>query len=82
MNPTIPNDAFGHVFAWAPLVIGIVIYAIVWFAKRNETGSAPAPIGQTYACASCGKRASKEHMVPQAHSGAVSYYCARCAGGH
>jgi hypothetical protein len=82
MNPTIPNGAFGAVFALAPLVLGVTIYAVAWFAKRNETRDAPVPIGQTYACAACGKRGSKEHMVPQAHEGAVSWYCSHCAGAH
>lgn len=80
MNPTIPNDAFGYVFAWAPLVLGVLIYFLVWRAKRNEGHDATAPIGATYACANCGRRGSKEHMVPQVHRGAVSYYCSRCYG--
>ena len=82
MSAVLPNDAFGLFFAWAPLVLGLAIYFVAWFAKRNETGASPAPIGATYACANCGKRSSKEHMIPQAHSGAVSYYCSRCAGAH
>ena len=34
--------------------------------------------GATYACAKCGKRGAREHMVPQTHEGAVSYYCSNC----
>lgn len=80
MSATIPNDAFGYVFAFAPLVLGALVYAVTWAAKRSETGGTAAPIGQTYACANCGKRSVKEHMVPQAHAGAVSYFCSNCAG--
>lgn len=81
MDATISNTAFGYVFAWAPLVLGVLIYGVVWAAKRSESGGA-APIGASYACANCGRRSSKEHMVPQAHAGAVSYFCTKCAGAH
>jgi len=60
--------------------LGVAIYAAFWVAKRNETGGAAVPLKATFACAQCGKRGSKEHMVPQVHEGAVSYYCSRCAG--
>jgi len=82
MNPMISSDTFGHVFAWAPLVLGVAIYAIVWFAKRAEVGGVGVPIGQTYACAGCGRRSVREHMLPQTHEGAVSYFCSKCAGAH
>jgi predicted SprT family Zn-dependent metalloprotease len=78
MNPVVSQDALRDVFAWAPLVFGVVIYLAVWLAKRHETATVPA-IGATYSCANCGRRGSREHMVPQVHGGAVSYYCSHCA---
>lgn len=79
-SPMISNDTFDQMFAYAPLIIGLVIYAIFFVAKRHEVAAGGAPIGQTFACANCGKRAIREHMVPQQHDGAVSYYCTNCAG--
>lgn len=73
-------EAFDHFFFWAPWIIGILIYAIFYIAKRHETAPAGVPIGQTYACANCGRRGHRDHMTPQEHDGAVSYYCSRCAG--
>jgi len=73
-------DTFHLFFAFAPLVLGVVVYAVAWGAKRAELAPAGAGFGASYACANCGKRSSKEHMVPQAHAGAVSYYCSKCAG--
>lgn len=83
MDTAISPQALGSFFALAPLVLGIVIYAAAFAAKRHEghDGSA-VPIGQTFACAGCGKRGVREHMIPQTHAGAISYYCARCAGAH
>jgi len=79
MNPVVPDNVLGSVFAWAPLVLGIAVTVAYWLAKRHEGVTAPATLGATYACANCGRRASKEHMVPQTHDGAVSYYCSNCA---
>jgi hypothetical protein len=78
MNPVVSQDALRDFFAWAPLVLGLVIYLAVWLAKRHEAVTVPA-LGATYACANCGRRGSREHMVPQVHDGAVSYYCSHCA---
>jgi hypothetical protein len=69
-------DAF---FAWAPLVIGLAIYSAFYIAKRHESGPAATPVGQTYACAGCGRRGSRDRMVPQNHGGAVGWYCTNCA---
>jgi hypothetical protein len=82
MEPQISQNAFDSFFAWAPLIIGLAIYAIFFVAKRHETAPGSTPIGQTFACASCGRRGVREHMVPQEHAGAVSWYCSRCAGSH
>jgi hypothetical protein len=78
-SPILSNETFDTFFAWAPLVIGLIIYAAFFVAKRHEV-TVGAPIGQTFACANCGKRGVREHMVPQDHAGAVSWYCAHCAG--
>jgi hypothetical protein len=79
MDATISADTLRNIFAFAPLILGVVIYAVAWGAKRSELAPAGAAFGATYACASCGKRSSKEHMVPQAHAGAVSYFCPKCS---
>jgi ribosomal protein L37AE/L43A len=62
--------------------MGLAIYLIFFLAKRHEVTETGVPIGQTYACASCGRRGVRDHMVPREHDGAVSWYCAKCAGGH
>ncbi|HTZ54500.1 MAG TPA: hypothetical protein VMB20_05510 [Candidatus Acidoferrum sp.] len=79
MNPVLNSDAFGWFFAWAPLVLGVAIYLAVWMSKRREGAPVTGTLGATFACASCGRRGSREHMVPQTHDGAVSYYCSHCA---
>lgn len=83
METTISPATLSGFFATAPLVLGIVIYAVAFAAKRHEghDGSA-VPIGQTFACAACGKRGVREHMIPQPHAGAISYYCAHCSAAH
>ena len=82
MDTQISGEAFSKFFAWAPLVAGIIIYAVFYAAKRHEATETGVPIGQTFACAQCGRRARREHMVPREHAGAMSWYCSRCAGGH
>ena len=47
-------------------------------ASRSDRDGG-VPIGQTFACANCGRRGRREHMVPQQHGGATSWYCAHCA---
>jgi hypothetical protein len=79
VNPQISANTFNSFFAWAPLIIGLVIYAVFFVAKRHEAANGPSPIGQSFACASCGRRGHREHMVPREHDGAVSWYCGRCA---
>jgi hypothetical protein len=79
-SPTVPNDTFDLIFAYAPLVIGLLIYAIFYVAKRHEVAAGGAPLGQTFACAKCGRRGVREHMVPAQHDGAVTWFCAHCAG--
>lgn len=79
MEPRISGTSFDLFFAYAPLVIGFVIYVAFYVAKRRETAGGPVPIGQTFACADCGRRGNREHMIPREHMGAVSWYCAHCA---
>ena len=73
------SELIGRFFAFAPLVLGIVIYTITYVVKRKELVVA-SPIGQSFACAQCGRRGAREHMLAQTHDGAVSWYCTRCAG--
>ena len=82
MDSHISATAFSHFFAGAPLVIGLFIYLVLYVAKRHEATETGVPIGQTFACANCSRRGRREHMVPREHSGAVSWYCDRCAGAH
>lgn len=79
MASPIPASAFNQFFAWAPLLAGLLIYLTFYVAKRHEVIAHGVPIGQTFACANCGRRGHREHMVPHAHAGAMSWYCARCA---
>lgn len=79
MNPTLSQTTFDQVFAVLPIALGIIIYAILFVAKRHETAPSTAPLGQTFACAGCGRRGHREHMVARQHDGAVSWLCARCA---
>lgn len=82
MDGVISAEQLGVFFACAPLVLGVLIYAIAWVVKRNEFALSPAVAnGATFACANCGKSGEREHMVAQTHEGAVSYYCAHCAKG-
>jgi hypothetical protein len=75
----ISPHAFAIFFAWAPWVIGAVIYFVFYLAKRHEAAVVPVSAGQTYACAVCGRRGTREQMVPQNHGGAVGWQCASCA---
>jgi predicted SprT family Zn-dependent metalloprotease len=76
MNPQLVSE----IFAWAPLVLFIVILSVVYYGKRNEPGVARTP-GKTYACARCGRRGKHEHMVPVTREGAVVWYCGHCSQG-
>ncbi len=79
---TLSAQTIGAFFAWAPLVLGVLIYLVAFAAKRHEEHDVTVPIGQTFACANCGRRADREHMLPQSHEGAISWLCAKCAGAH
>ena len=79
--PVISQDLLDHLFATLPWVVGIVILLVVYIMSRGSLGKR-SPIGQTYACAGCGRRGARDHMVPATHEGAVSWYCSRCADTH
>jgi predicted SprT family Zn-dependent metalloprotease len=76
----ISSESFDMFFGWAPLVIGLIIYAIFFVAKRHEVSTPPASRAQaSYACAVCGRRGSLEQMIARDHAGAVGYLCSHCA---
>ncbi len=75
---TLSGAHLGLFMAFAPLTIGLIIYVVAYMAKRGE-GSIVPPLGQTFACAKCGKRSVREHMVPASFEGAVAWYCGHCA---
>jgi hypothetical protein len=78
MGPQLPSEWIAWTFAAAPFVIGAAILLVTYLMVRGQTNQT-VPIGQTYACARCGRRGHREHMVPVAHEGAVLWYCAHCA---
>ena len=78
MNAQVSSSTFDSFFAWAPWVIGLIIYLGFYIAKRHEKSEPPSS-STTYSCASCGRRGSLDQMVPQQHSGATGYYCTNCA---
>lgn len=79
MDSQISPGAFSLFFAWAPVVLGVAIYAIFYVAKRREGHATGTPIGQTFNCAQCGRRESREHMVPEERNGQINWYCDRCS---
>jgi hypothetical protein len=79
VNPQISSHAFDSFFAWAPWVVGAAIYFTFYIAKRHERSSAPAATESTYACAMCGRRGSRDQMVPQDHGGSIGWQCPQCA---
>jgi hypothetical protein len=79
VNPQISSHAFDSFFAWAPWVIGAAIYFTFYLAKRHENAAVLPSVGQTFACAVCGRRGARDQMVPQDHGGAVGWRCMHCA---
>jgi hypothetical protein len=79
VNPQISSGDFNTFFAWAPLVVGIVIYAAFFIAKRHEGVTAAVPGSETFACSQCGRRGPREQMVAQSYGGATGWQCAQCA---
>ncbi len=72
------SEQLAWFFAAAPFALGIIIFVATYLAKRGETAQT-VPIGQSFACASCGRRGLREHMTPRLHDGAVSWLCHRCS---
>ena len=79
MIAEISAEQLGGFFAYAPLVLGLLILAVAWSAKRHEDVPSTANAGTTFACSNCGRRGARDHMVPQVHEGAVSWNCPSCA---
>jgi hypothetical protein len=79
VNPQISSHAFDSFFAWAPWVVGAAIYFAFYIAKRHERPASAVPAGSTYACAVCGRRGSRDAMLPQDHGGAIGWRCPQCA---
>ena len=81
MIAELSSQSFDAFFAWAPWVVGLVIYGAFYVAKRHETATVPPSTAgpSTYACSSCGRRGTREQMVAQQHDGAVGYQCPQCA---
>lgn len=84
MTPRVSSGLFEQFFAWAPWIVGLVIYFAFYVAKRHEVAvvpavAAPTNAEQTFACDVCGRRGSRDQMVAQDHGGAIGYRCASCA---
>lgn len=85
MNPKIDAGTFDSFFAWAPWIIGIIIYLTFYIAKRRECAPVPVavthagPVTPTFSCAQCGRVGTTEQMMPQDRGGAVTYVCAHCS---
>jgi DNA-directed RNA polymerase subunit RPC12/RpoP len=80
MSPQISSDAFNAFFAWAPWVIGVVIYLAFFVAKRHERPAASAISGgESFACSQCGRRGAREQVVAQNYGSATGYLCSQCS---
>ncbi len=73
------QDAVNLFFAFAPMVLLLAVLIATFVGTRGGTVTAPSAPAKTYACASCGRRGKREHMVPVTREGAVVWYCERCA---
>lgn len=73
------SDAWLHnAFGYAPWVMFAAIVLVAYIATRGQEKQ-PAHAGQTFACARCGRRGDKAHMVTVSREGAVTWYCQSCA---
>jgi hypothetical protein len=81
MSSAISADNLNWFFGIGPWVLTIAVLVAAFFMARAGK-SHVAPVGRTFACANCGRRGVREHMVPQPHEGAVVWYCSRCSGSH
>lgn len=67
-----------YAFGYAPWLIFGTIVLIAYLATRGQK-KAPEKVGQTFACARCGRRGTQGQMVTVSHEGAVAWYCPGCA---
>ena len=65
-------------FALAPFVCFLAVLIAAFMGTRHEAATVPGSPSKTYACASCGRRGKREHMLPVTREGAVVWYCERC----
>jgi hypothetical protein len=72
------DEVIEYFFAWAPLAALLAVLIAAYAATRGKVAAAVAH-GKTYACARCGRRGKREHMLPVTHEGAVVWYCERCS---
>jgi hypothetical protein len=79
--PLISQTTFDTIFGFLPWVIGLLVVLTTYLMVRTSLNKS-TPIGQTFACASCGRRGARDHMVPATHEGAVAWYCSRCSHDH
>ena len=62
------------------MVALLSVLIVTYRATRGQRAAAPgAAAVKTYACAQCGRRGKRDHMVPVSREGAVVWYCPRCA---
>ncbi len=71
-------DKINAFFAFAPFVIFASIIIIVYVATRHEKPKG-VPVAQNLSCVRCGRRESREHMLPVREDAAITWYCPRCA---
>ena len=76
--PVISQQTFDSLFASLPWIVGILVVLIAYIMVRGSLNKS-TPSGQTFACAGCGRRGARDHMVPAAHAGAITWYCSHCS---
>ena len=65
-------------FSCAPWVLFGLILLVAFIMTRGHKAE-PAKIGQTFACAACHRRGSRDQMVTVNREGAVMWYCPQCS---
>ncbi len=65
-------------FGVAAWVIFAIILIVTYVATRGEKKQ-PQRVGQTFACAGCGRRGANDQMTLVRHDGAEAWYCRECA---
>ena len=72
------EQVINNFFAWAPLAALLAVLFAAYRGLRHAAVTAPGSAGKTYACAQCGRRGKRDHMLPVTREGAVVWYCERC----